>query len=104
VTSWAEFANHLGLAPSSLSRIMLNKTQIIEGEMKCGAHSKNSMNIKLGANEGLEKILLEWFQQMCSENVPISRPILSQKATDIARSLKINNFKASNGWLHKHLK
>jgi hypothetical protein len=78
VTSWAEIANHLGLAPSS-SRIMLNKKQIIEGEMKCGAHSKNSMNIKLGANEGLEKILLEWFQQMCSENVPISRPHLKPK-------------------------
>jgi hypothetical protein len=51
--------------------------------MKCRAHSKKSMNIKLGANEGLEKILLEWVTQMCSEKVPISRPILCQKATDI---------------------
>jgi hypothetical protein len=47
------------------------------------------MNIKLGANEGLEKILLELFQQMHSENVPISRPILHQKATDTALCLKI---------------
>jgi hypothetical protein len=30
------------------------------------------------------KILLEWFQQMCSENVPKSRPTLCQKTTDIA--------------------
>jgi hypothetical protein len=29
--------------------------------MKCGVHSKKRMNIKLGANEGLEKILLKWF-------------------------------------------
>jgi hypothetical protein len=27
---------------------MLNKNEIIEGDMKCGAHSKKGMNIKLG--------------------------------------------------------
>jgi hypothetical protein len=40
VTSQVEISNHFGVAPSSLSRIMLNKNKIIEGEMKCGAHSK----------------------------------------------------------------
>jgi hypothetical protein len=33
VTLQVEIANRLGLAPSSLSRIMLNKNTIIEGEM-----------------------------------------------------------------------
>jgi hypothetical protein len=42
------------------------KNKIIEGEMKCGVHSKKRVKIKLGANEGLEKILLEWFHHMCS--------------------------------------
>jgi hypothetical protein len=60
-----EIANCLGLVPSSIRRIMLNKKEIIEGEMKCGVHSKKRMNGKLGADEGLEKILLKWFQQMC---------------------------------------
>jgi hypothetical protein len=55
------------------------------------------MNIKLGANEGLEKILLEWFQKMHCVNVPTSRPILCQKASDVAHHLKIDNFKTSNG-------
>jgi hypothetical protein len=64
---------------------MLNKIKIIEGEIKCGAHSKNSMNINLGSTEGLEKILLEWLTQMHSENIPI----LCQKATDITLRLKI---------------
>jgi hypothetical protein len=84
-----EIANCLGSAPSSLSTVMSNKIKIIEGEIKCGAHSKNSMNINLGSTEGLEKILLEWLTQMCSENIPISRPILCQKATDIILHLKI---------------
>jgi hypothetical protein len=33
VTSWVEIANRLGLAPSSLSRILLNNNKIIEGKL-----------------------------------------------------------------------
>jgi hypothetical protein len=33
-----KIANRLGLAPSSLSRIMLNKNKLIEEEIKFGAH------------------------------------------------------------------
>jgi hypothetical protein len=47
-SSWVEIANCLRLAPSSLSKILLNKNKITEREMKCGAHSKKRMNIKLG--------------------------------------------------------
>jgi hypothetical protein len=83
---------------------MFNKNKIIEGEIKCGAHSKKRMNAKLGTNEGLEKTLLQRFQQMCSVNLPTCRPIICQKATDIALRLKIDNFKAPNVWLHRHLK
>jgi hypothetical protein len=54
---WLEIANCLGLALSSLSRIMLNKNKSIEENMKCRVHSKKKRNIKLGANEGSEKIL-----------------------------------------------
>jgi hypothetical protein len=75
----------------------------LKGELNV-EHIKKRMNIKLGASKGLEKILLEWFQQICSENVPISRPILCQNATDIALCIKADSFKASNGWLHRHLK
>jgi hypothetical protein len=71
---------------------MLNNIKIIEGEMKCGARWKKRTNIKLGASEGLEKILLEWFQWLRSESEPISRSILRRKATDIALCLKISQF------------
>jgi hypothetical protein len=58
--------------------------------------------MKLGANNELEKIPLEWFQQMRSDNVPINGPILREKANEIAFRLNIDNFKASNGWLHRY--
>jgi hypothetical protein len=54
---------------------MLSKEKITDAECKCGAQAKKRKNTKLGANE-LEKILLKWFQQMHSDNVPINGPIL----------------------------
>jgi hypothetical protein len=47
---WLETANCLGLALSSLSRIMLNKNKSIEENMKCRVHSKKKRNMELGAN------------------------------------------------------
>jgi hypothetical protein len=56
VSLQVEIANRLGLAPSSLSSIMLNKNKIIKGEIKCVAYSRGIMNIKLGANKGFKRI------------------------------------------------
>jgi hypothetical protein len=38
---------------------------------------------------------------MHSDNVPINGPTLREKANQIALRLNIDNFKASNGWLHR---
>jgi hypothetical protein len=50
-----EMANHLGLGPSSLCKIMSNKNKIIERKIKCGANSKKRMNLGPGAKEQMEK-------------------------------------------------
>jgi hypothetical protein len=94
-------ANRLGLPLSTLSKIMLSKEKIADTECKCGAQAKKRKKMKLRANDELVKILLEWFQQMRSGNVPINGPILREKAHEIALRLNIDNFKASNGWLHR---
>jgi hypothetical protein len=39
--------------------------------------------MKTSSNE-LETLLVQWFQQMRSENIPINGPMLREKATKIA--------------------
>ncbi|XP_070560224.1 tigger transposable element-derived protein 4-like [Ptychodera flava] len=41
----------------------------------------------------------DWFQQARAKNIPISGPLLQEKALSFANSLQIHDFKASNGWL-----
>jgi hypothetical protein len=45
----------------------------------CEAQAKKWKKMKLGANSELEKILLKWFQQMRSDNVPINDPSFKRR-------------------------
>jgi hypothetical protein len=92
------------LPPSSLSNIILRKASILEEGSWCGAHSEKRINMKTLPNEELRTLLVQWFQQMRSENIPINGPVLREKATKIALRLNIENFEASNGWLHRFKK
>lgn len=46
--------------------------------------------------------MLEWFRKARSKNIPVSGPILQQKACAVAAQMGMGQeFKASNGWLEK---
>ena len=42
-----------------------------------------------------------WFQRARSLNLPISGPLIQEKALSFAKSFKKDGFKASNGWLNR---
>ena len=50
-------------------------------------------------NEEVNNIMLEFFITCRAQNIPVTGPMLQAKATEIASSLQIENFSASNGWL-----
>lgn len=47
-----------------------------------------------------------WFQKARAKNIPISGPIICEKALHFANELGVEDFKASTGWLdswkHRH--
>ncbi|KAI6649591.1 Tigger transposable element-derived protein 6-like [Oopsacas minuta] len=56
-------------------------------------------------NEDLDEKLWEWFVATRSKKIPVSGPILQEKALDIATELEKTDFKAANDWLEKfHLR
>ena len=49
--------------------------------------------------EELNKAVHKWFLILRSEKVPISRPMLKEKALKFVGGLNIEGFQASEGWL-----
>ncbi|CAC5385465.1 unnamed protein product [Mytilus coruscus] len=47
----------------------------------------------------LNDLLFKWFTQARAKNIPLSGPILQEKALHFAKELDLTDFKASNGWL-----
>lgn len=51
--------------------------------------------------EEVNKAVLEWFNRARSKGIPISGPMLQEKARKFASDFGIENFSASNGWLDR---
>ena len=60
-----------------------------------------SKRVKPEKYEELNKAVHKWFLILRSENVPISGPMLKEKALEFAGGLNIEGFQASEGWLEK---
>jgi centromere protein B len=69
-----------------------------------GVKPSKEKNIKSSPYDEMKKILIEWYEGMCSANLPINGVLLKEKAIRVATRLRIENFKGSNGWLDKFKK
>ena len=88
-----------GLVQSSLSTIFKNRTKIKEDYKSCGNPGRKRK--RSGKNSQLDGALKGWFRTARQRDipVPISCPILQEKASDYAKQINVSSFNASNGWL-----
>ena len=82
---------------NTLSTWKKNKDKIFE-KYNSGFISKT---VKPEKYKELNKAAHKWFLILRSENVPISGPMLKEKALGFAGGLNIDRFQASEGWLEK---
>jgi len=60
--------------------------------------------IKHGNYDELEQILLEWFNQTRTLNLPVNGNIVTEKAHEMAQHLNIDKFTGSGGWIERFKK
>jgi len=94
--SQASIAMSYGVHPSSISCIMKQKEQIVDD---CQNNTNPDRKRKrTGKSDDVEKAFLRWFTQARSRQLPVSGPLLMEKANSLTEGLGLADFKATVGW------
>lgn len=93
-------AEKFSIALSTLSTILKNKEKIYDAVANAN-FSVKSKRMRAANNEELEIQLLEWFKNVRHSNIPVSGPLIKEKASIFANNLGIDSFKCSDGWLYR---
>uniref|UniRef100_A0A2S2NVD0 Tigger transposable element-derived protein 4 n=1 Tax=Schizaphis graminum TaxID=13262 RepID=A0A2S2NVD0_SCHGA len=93
----SDVGKRFGFSPSTVATIWKNKDKILQAETE----RSSCKRIRKPKFEDLDQAMLTWFHKQCSNNVPISGPVLKTKAEHFAQQFGIIDFKASEGWLGK---
>ncbi|XP_056649105.1 tigger transposable element-derived protein 4-like [Diorhabda sublineata] len=91
-----EVCAEFNVPKSTLCRIIQSKHKI---ESQCSEGQGKLKRVRLSEYPELELCLLTWVKQLRNKNVPVSGPMIKEKAQDFARRLDIHNFCSSNGWM-----
>ncbi|XP_042222853.1 tigger transposable element-derived protein 3-like isoform X2 [Homarus americanus] len=91
-----KIASMFRVSQSQVSRIMKNKESIMSQWNRFATPDRK--RCRLGKAGALEQKLVDWYKEAKKEDLPISGPILMEKAKSIGNEMGIE-FKPSAGWL-----
>lgn len=95
----SDVCKEYGIASSTLSTILKNQDKILHTG---GVDPSKRKRLKTTDMEDLDVALLQWFRYHRAANVPISGPILKEKATSLGRSLEYGeDFNCSMSWINR---
>lgn len=91
-------ADKFGISRSSVADIIKRK-DFYRDQLTTNANTDRHRCTSGSKYGDLNSLLHQWFGQARAKNMPISGPILQEKAMQFAKELGHDEFKASNGWL-----
>lgn len=102
-SSYRTLADKYKISIGSVSNIIKRKTEYIE-DYEQNQNSNKKRNVRDEFSQLLDQQVYEWFVAQRSKNIPVSGPLLQEKARQIRQQIGgvgAIDFKGSNGWLEK---
>lgn len=93
----ADVCREFGLVNSTVGSILKNKEKILKAFNEDG---ENVKRIRGCERTDIDAALLKWFKQCRSANIPVSGPLLQEKATEFGQMFGVD-FTCSNGWIDR---
>ena len=78
--------------------LLANKEEIIAA-FSSGTINLKSEDVKVGKHDDLDKAVCKWLMSAGSNIIFVSALVLQEKASDIAKKIDLDNFKALSGWV-----
>lgn len=93
-------AEHFKIGKTCAAEIIKNKDEILNN-FQNGNYNVRRNFVGPGLGTTIDKVVFEWFQRVRAQKIPVSGPMLQEKALEVSKELGEIDFKASNGWLEK---
>ena len=98
--SYREVAAYFDVSTTTVSNILSNK-ETIRKNASCLKYSEEIFRIKKPKNEVLDTYMYKWFQNKARKMLSVSGKNIQDEALRISKTLGMEKFKASEGWLDK---
>ena len=98
--SYRQISAEYGCSIGVITNILKNKEDIQKLYIENSSDKRHRL-IRNCDNEELNNIVFEFFKACRAKGIPVSGPMIQQRAKQIAEALGNENFQASNGWLEK---
>ncbi|CAM4833523.1 unnamed protein product [Rotaria magnacalcarata] len=97
-----ELADNYKISKSSAANILRRSEELL-ADYSSNCNKGIKRKFKDENRQKIDELVFEWFTQQRAKQIPISGPILQEKARQAAEQLGYTSetFKASNGWLEK---
>ncbi len=100
--SYAVISEKYGVGRSTVNGIKKNREKLLtfKKDMIDMGMSRNAKTMRLGENLKLDKAVFLWFKQKRMEHIPVSGPMLCEKAVQLSSQLNGDEakFVPSEGW------
>uniref|UniRef100_A0A2S2QB75 Tigger transposable element-derived protein 6 n=1 Tax=Sipha flava TaxID=143950 RepID=A0A2S2QB75_9HEMI len=94
-------ADKFGIGRTQATDLIKNRETILKLWKSHGNDQMKTTKRRKTESGNINEVVYEWFCAARAKNIPISGPILKEKALQVSKEFKCENFKASNGWLDK---
>lgn len=100
--SFRKLADKYRCSIGSISNILKRKQEYLS-DYETNGNKDTKRKLKDDNGVQIDRLVFEWFSCQRAKNIPISGPILQERARQIAEEIGIppGQFKGSNGWLEK---
>lgn len=98
--SQRQLAEQFDVGKTQILKILKDREEIYKSWRENSCNLQMKKKVKTEAGE-IDSIVYDWFCAVRMKKIPVTGPMLQEKAIEVAKTLGSNGFKASNGWLQK---